>query len=189
MKTYRRINTMILSILLASLVGTMVFGSLTLQSHANAITSNKNNNSKVAMNITLTPNQIAAGGPIPPNYTLIEQEQKCVTKEGNNGGPWYPTLLGYEHHDSNRTKLYDCATFTGSFTSPNSVYAYKSPDTIRYYTPSMMTTRGTNEMYIYGGALYNAVPPPSGSYVARIEPGSLKELWRTNLVNTNTLMV
>lgn len=49
----------------------------------------------------------------------------------------------------------------------------------------MMATRGINEMYVYGGALYNAVPPPSGSFVARVEPGSLKELWRTNLINTN----
>lgn len=50
---------------------------------------------------------------------------------------------------------------------------------------SMMATRGIDEMYVYGGALANAVPPPSTSFVARVEPGSLKELWRTDLINTN----
>ena len=98
--------------------------------------------------------------------------------------PWYPTLLSYEHHDGTRSHLYDCATFTGSFTGPNIVYAYRSPE--RYYTPSMMATRGINEMYVYGGASANAVPEPTNTYVARVEPGSLKGLWRTVLLNQNT---
>lgn len=40
-------------------------------------------------------------------------------------------------------------------------------------------------MYLYGGASGNANPPPSGPYVSKVEPGSLKELWRTNLLNVN----
>ncbi|BCW71527.1 hypothetical protein NicSoilB8_25710 [Arthrobacter sp. NicSoilB8] len=92
-------------------------------------------------------------------------------------------MLGYEHHDSARSKMYPCAQFTGSLTDPNNVYAYKSPD--NFYAPSMMATRGVNEMYVYGGSLGNANPLPSGPYVARVEPGSLKELWRTNLLNTH----
>ncbi|HET7284824.1 MAG TPA: hypothetical protein VFI70_09070 [Nitrososphaeraceae archaeon] len=50
--------------------------------------SNKSGSNPYAT-LTLTPNHIAAGGPIPQNYTLAQQEQKCVAKEGNNGGPWY----------------------------------------------------------------------------------------------------
>jgi hypothetical protein len=129
----------------------------------------------------LSPNQIAAGGPLPGNYTIAFQEAKCAAEEVNH--PWYPTLVSYEHHDSNRSKLDACSQFTGSLTGPNAVYAYQSPDC--YYTPSMMATRGMNEIYVYGGALGNAVPLPSGAFVARVEPGSLKELWRTNLINTN----
>jgi len=129
----------------------------------------------------LTPNQIAAGGPLPGNYTIALQEAKCSAEEVNP--PWYPSLNSYEQHDSNRTKLYACSQFTGSFTDPNTVYAYKSPDV--YYTPAMMVTRGMNEMYVYGGAAGNANPLPSSAFVARIEPGSLKELWRTYLINTN----
>ena len=33
----------------------------------------------------------------------------------------------------------------------------------------MMATRGIDEMYVYGGASYNAVPTPSGSFVARVD--------------------
>jgi len=123
--------------------------------YANASSSNTSSNNPYAT-LTITPNMIAAGGPIPPNYTLAQQEENA---------PWYPTLLSYEHHDTNRSKLYESATFTGSFTGPNEVYAYQSPDI--YYTPFMIATRGINEMYVYGGASYNAVPTPSGSFVAR----------------------
>ena len=155
-----------------------------LSGFANA-TSNESNNYNInndnSISSNLTQNEIAAGGPIPPNYTLAFNEEKCV--QGEDNPPWSPTLLSYEHHDVNRTHLYQCATFTGSLTEPNQVYAYKSPDI--YYTPSMMVTGGINEMYVYGGASYNAVPIPSGSFVSKIEPGTLKELWRTNLLNTN----
>ena len=48
----------------------------------------------------LTPDEIAAGGPIPPNYTLAKQEVECTIAEQN--APWYPTMLSYEHHDGNR---------------------------------------------------------------------------------------
>ncbi|MGA9841778.1 MAG: hypothetical protein WBQ25_05645 [Nitrososphaeraceae archaeon] len=48
-----------------------------------------------------------------------------------------------------------------------------------------MSTRGINEMYVYGGSQHNTDPVPTSTYVARIEPGTLKELWRTVLLNTN----
>lgn len=129
---------------------------------------------------TQSPGESAAGGPL-SNHAVALAEAACAEKEVNP--PWYSTLLGYEHHDSTRSKMYPCAQFTGSLTDPNNIYAYKSPD--NFYAPSMMVTRGINEMYLYGGSLGNANPLPSGPYVARVEPGSLKELWRTNLLNTH----
>ena len=77
----------------------------------------------------------------------------------------------------------ECATFTGSFTGPNQVYAYRSPET--YYTPSMMATRGVSEMDVYGGASANAVPTPISTCVACLQPGTFKELGRTTLINQN----
>lgn len=119
-------------------------------------------------------------GPLPGNYTVAFEEAKCSAEEVNP--PWYPTLNSYEHHQSNRTHLYQCSQFTGSLTGPNTVYAYESPEV--YYAPSMIATRGMNEMYLYGGAT-NANPLAPATYVARVEPGSLKELWRTYLNNIN----
>jgi hypothetical protein len=138
------------------------------------------NNYNFIKNITLTPNQIAAGGPIPPNYTLAQQEAKCIASEDNP--PWSKTLSGFENYNSNRVHYWSCSPFTGSFTGPNQVYAYKSPT--YYPTPFGIVTRGVNEMYVYGGVVA-ANPPPSGPYVSKVEPGSLKELWRTELLNVN----
>ena len=173
-KTYGGTNKIIFIISAFAIVGLLVMVSTALTGYGTVGVS-KN------ISATLTPNQIAAGGPIPPNYTLVQQEANCIAEQKNP--PWYPTMLGYERGDSNRTGLYACATFTGSLTEPNQVYAYKSPD--KYYTPAVMVTRGTNEMYVYGGSNAASTPIPTASYVARIEPGTLKELWRTVLVNTN----
>ncbi len=99
-----------------------------LSGFANATTNESNNyniNNDNSILSNLTQNEIAAGGPIPPNYTLAFNEEKCV--QGEDNPPWSPTLLSDEHHDVNRTHLYQCATFTGSLTEPNQVYAYKSP--------------------------------------------------------------
>ncbi len=133
------------------------------------------------MNITLTPNQIAAGGPIPPNYTMALQEAKCAAALKNP--PWFLTIMPTEHFDSGRTDLFACAQFPGSYTGPNNVYAYESSDV--YKTPFNMATRGINEMYVYGGGNGDQKPPGLQTFVARVEPGSLKQLWRTYLNNAN----
>jgi len=130
----------------------------------------------------LTPNMIAAGGPIPPNYTIAQQEAECAAALENPG--WYRTLSLAEHHDSARSEMYPFAQFPGSSTGPNDVYAYPSPSNT-YITPFSVATRGVDEMYIYGGAAADAKPPNSQTYVASVEPGTLDEKWRTYLNNGN----
>lgn len=147
--------------------------SQTDQNDTNTVSSNDNK--------PLYLNQTEGNGPLPGNYTVAFQEAQCAANESNS--PWYPTLLSYEHHDTNRSKCYGCAQFTGSLTGNNTVYAYQSPDI--YYSGSMIATRGMNDMYVYGGAS-GANPMPSGAYVSRVEPGTLKEIWRTTLLNINT---
>ncbi len=87
-----------------------------------------------------------------------------------------------EHYNSERTELYPCAQFSGSYTGPNDVFAYPSSDL--YYNPFSMATRDMNEMYIYGGGSGEA-KPSSPTYVSQIELGSLNEKWRTYLGNYN----
>jgi hypothetical protein len=112
---------------------------------------------------------------------MAQQEAKCAAAAHNP--PWFQTLSAFENYDSNRSHYWSCAQFPGSFTGPNKVYAYKSPT--YYPTPFAIVTRGINEMYVYGGVVATSNPPPSGPYVSKVEPGSLKELWRTNLLNVN----
>ena len=131
--------------------------------------------------MALTANQIAAGGPIPPNYTLASQEAECAAELENP--PWYRTVIPAELHDLERTTLFPCAQFPGSYTGPNDVYAYQSSDV--YETPFNLATRGIDEMYIYGGGTGDATPPALQTYVSRLELGILDEVWRTYLNNAN----
>jgi hypothetical protein len=122
----------------------------------------------------------AANGPLVGDPTLIPGEQSCVGAEVN--APWYPTIAAFEVHDSNRTHLYDCAHFTGSISGANQVFAYSSPQD--YVTPYNIVDEGPNELFIYGGG-YGDNPDASGSFVARVEPGTFDQMWRRVLINTN----
>ncbi len=133
------------------------------------------------VNVGVTSNQLAAGGPLPGNHSVALEEAECAAEENNP--PWYPTVNPAELADSNRTHVYECASFLGSFTGPNQVYAYASPD--QYYSPIFAVTRGTNELYVLGGSWGNLSPKPSGPFVAKVNVGDLTQLWRTDLANFN----
>ena len=64
----------------------------------------------------------------------------------------------------------------------NQVFAYSSQQD--YVTPYNIVDRGPNELFIYGGG-YGDNPAASGSFVARVEPGTFNEVWRRVLINTN----
>ena len=53
--------------------------------------------------------------------------QETLADEGSNP-PWFPSLMAFEHYDSGRTKLFEQAHFTGSFTRANAVDVRVSPD-------------------------------------------------------------
>lgn len=59
------------------------------------------------VNVGVTSNQLAAGGPLPGNYTLALEEADCAAEQVNP--PWYPTVNPAELYDSNRTHVYACA--------------------------------------------------------------------------------
>jgi hypothetical protein len=112
---------------------------------------------------------------------MAQQEAECAA--GLENPAWFRTIMPAEHHDSERSGLFPCSQFPGSFTEPNSVYAYPSSDV--YYNPFNMATRGVDEMYVYGGASGDAAPPGLQPYVSRVELGTLHQQWRTYLNNVN----
>jgi hypothetical protein len=125
-------------------------------------------------------NEQTANGPVVGDPTLLGAEQECIRSAGNT--PWFPTMGAFEVHDSDRTHLYDCAHFLGDDSSSNDVFAYSS--TQQYVTPYNIVDRGPNELYIYGGG-YGDDAAASGSFVSRVEPGTLNEVWRRVLINTH----
>jgi hypothetical protein len=140
--------------------------------------------------MALTANQIAAGGPIPPNYTLASQEAECAAELENP--PWYRTVIPAAIIFFRLYAYAPSYYFDGPLCMcpvprvlhrHNDVYAYQSSDV--YETPFNLATRGIDEMYIYGGGTGDATPPALQTYVSRLELGILDEVWRTYLNNAN----
>jgi hypothetical protein len=132
--------------------------------------------------IGLTPNEIAANGPLPGDVSLYEKELSCCRGLPTPG--YYSSLNGAEIADAQRSGLFPCATFTGSFDGPNQVYAWRSEDD--YQAAAYINNRRPGELYIAGGAnppLKGPVPP--GPFVAKADATTGKQIWRTYLDNAN----
>jgi hypothetical protein len=173
MKSHSNNYTALFLLMAVCLTSVMV---LTLSLSGNISASNGNVN-------TLTPNQLAAGGPLPGNLSLLVNEQECINSLQNETtwAPWYPTMANTEHGGSERAAVFECAQFGGSFTEPNQVYAYMSPESLGG-VPSWIVTRAPNELYTSGGGASLALPGP---FISKMEAGSLKEQWHTPLSNNN----
>jgi hypothetical protein len=131
--------------------------------------------------IGLTANEIAANGPIPGDVSLYAKELACQEKLQTG---YYSSINGAELADGQRSGVYPCATFTGSYTGPNKVFAWRGAD--GYESASYLNNRKPGEIFIVG----NDVPPldgpiPAGPYVAKADATTGKQIWRTYLANAN----
>jgi hypothetical protein len=132
--------------------------------------------------IGLTPNQIAAHGPLPGNVSLYAKELACQRKIPTPG--YYSSLNGAEISDSARSGVFPCATFLGSTDGPNAVYAWRSEDD--YPGVSYINNRKPGELYVVGGEYPTLDDPvPAGPYVAKADATTGKQIWRTYLDNAN----
>ncbi len=132
--------------------------------------------------IGLTANEIAANGPLPGDVSLYEAELRCC--EGLPTPGYYSSLNGAEIADGQRSGVFPCATFTGSFDGPNRVYAWRSAD--EYQATAYINNRRPGELFIAGGAnppLKGPVPP--GPFIARADATTGREVWRTYVENAN----
>jgi hypothetical protein len=132
--------------------------------------------------IGLTSNEIAANGPLPGDVTLYAKELACQEKLITG---YYPSINGAEVADAQRSNIFPCATFTGSFTEPNKVFAWRSEDD--YVVASYLNNGKPGEIYIVGGSSppYKGVMP-AGPFVAKADAATGKQIWRTYLWNGNT---
>ncbi len=132
--------------------------------------------------VGLTPNQIAAHGPLSGEVSLYAQEWACQQQIPTPG--YYSSLNGAEISDSERSGLFPCASFLGSRDGPNSVYAWRSADD--YPGISYINNRKPGELYIVGGE-YPTLDDPNmvGPFVAKADATTGKQIWRTYLDNLN----
>jgi hypothetical protein len=132
--------------------------------------------------IGLTPNQVAAHGPLPGDVSLYAKELACQQKIRTPG--YYSSLNGAEISDSERSGLFLCASFTGSMDGPNQVYAWRSADD--YPGISYINNRKPGELYIVGGE-YPTLDDPNmvGPFIAKADATTGEQIWRTYLDNLN----
>ena len=129
-----------------------------------------------------TAGQIAANGPIPGDVTQYWSEMECI--KGIETPGYFQSFNGAELTDSERSGIWPCATFTGSFTGSNTVYAYRFPES--YINAAYVNNRLPGEMYIVGGGN----PPltgtmPAGPYMSKVNATTGVEEWRTYFDNGN----
>ncbi len=92
-------------------------------------------------------------------------------------GPWFPSVVAFEHFDSGRTHAFRCASFGGTLEGKNVVVAEKIAGNA--LTPYNLVIGAGGARFVYGGA-YGDFPGAPGSFVARLGPGG-DEIWRRQL--------
>lgn len=125
--------------------------------------------------IGLTSNEVAANRPLP-------KELACAEALPTPG--YYSSINGAEIADAQRSGVFPCATFTGSFDGPNKVFAWRSQDA--YQATSYLNNRKPGELFIVGGDNPGLKPPVApGPYVAKVDAATGAQIWRTYLDNAN----
>lgn len=130
----------------------------------------------------VTPSEQKTLGPLPGDLSLYGKEQQC--QQGTSTPGYFPALNGAELADAQRSGIYECADFLGSRTESNVVYTHKAQD--HYPKVYYVNSDGPNRMYVVGGTSTPStgrVEP--GPFVARINPITGEQVWRTYLENGN----
>ncbi len=149
---------------------------------ATAVFWPKASNAVTALTNARTADEKAANGPLPGNVTLYNQQFAESAKYASPG--YFPSLNGAEVGDAQRSACYPQAIFGGSLTEPNVVLAHRSPSI--YQAATFLTNGVPGELFLLGGdapSVFGAVAP--GPYIAKIDPASGEQLWRTYLDNAN----
>ena len=140
------------------------------------------NTTAAAASATPVSNIAAANGPFPGDLSKIEEEWAESQQLDTPG--YFKSLNGAEVGDAQRSQCYPAASFLGSMTGPNQVFAWRSQDS--YQGVLFMNNRRPGELYLTGGNNPPAKGPvPPGPFVAKVDATTGKEIWRTYLENGN----
>ena len=132
----------------------------------------------------ITPTSSGTNGPLTGDQAAVPGEISCMksyaANPANNYVGYFPAIGAPEHTDNVKSGVQPCATFTGSYSGTNQVYQYRSQTT--YSQIGFVNFAGPDAAYLQGGGLG---PPSSGQYVARFDPATGEQIWRTYLTNVN----
>ena len=131
--------------------------------------------------IGLTPNQVAANGPLPGEVSLYAKELACQQKIPTPG--YYSSLNGAEISDSERSGVFPCATFLGSMDGPNRSTPGAAATTTRASRTS--TTASRRALHRRRRVPDPGRPVPAGPYIAKADATTGRQIWRTYLDNAN----
>ncbi len=97
---------------------------------------------------------------------------------GPTAGPYFSTVSPFEHFASDRRQVFPftCTLREIAGRGPIKIVARKAPG--NYATPYIPVTRGRNQLYVYG---YGKNPQTEGGFVARVDPVTLVQRWRTQI--------
>lgn len=142
----------------------------------------KTNAGSAQSNTDPGPGEIAANGPIPGEVNLYARELACQQAIPTPG--YYSSLNGAEIADAQRSGIFPCASFTGSYDEPNQVFAWRSVDD--YPGISYINNRRPGELYIIGGEYPTPDDPRMvGPYIAKADATTGEQIWRTYVDNMN----
>lgn len=127
---------------------------------------------------------LAAAGSASGNSSSVTSSvtDSCVRsrdlKVGPTAGPFFSTVSPFEHFASDRRQVFPftCTLREIAGPGPIRIAAREAPG--NYATPYIPVTRGRNQFYVYG---YGQNPQTEGGFVARVDPVTLAQRWRTRI--------
>ncbi|MEZ5155887.1 MAG: hypothetical protein R2718_07235 [Solirubrobacterales bacterium] len=99
---------------------------------------------------------------------------------GANGGALFSTVSPFEHFGSNRTQVFPHTCTLRQLTGTASPTVATRTSGADFSTPYISATRRRGELYVYG---YRRNPATEGGFVAKVDPRTLEQEWRTPILD------
>lgn len=99
---------------------------------------------------------------------------------GPSDGPFYSTVSPFEHFSSDRAQVFPHTCTLRELTGVRSPEIASRSSAASFATPYISATRNRGELFVYG---YRRNPATEGAFVAKVDPRTLEEEWRTPILD------
>lgn len=100
---------------------------------------------------------------------------------GSTDGPFFRTVSPFEHFSSDRSQVFPHTCTLRELTGVRSPAIAARSSASDFSTPYISATRRRGELFVYG---YRRNPVTEGAFVAKVDPRTLEEQWRTPILDT-----